>query len=235
MPNPFPRPLVLGHRGAPREATENTLRSLDLALQHGADGVEFDVQRARDGVPVVIHDDTLNRTMRARGSVSQLAWTAIQQVTRAQVPSLEQVCAWAAASGAWLNIEIKAHDVEEAVLQTLDEHGLKDQTFLSSFDHHTVGRLGEIDASFRRFFLTERWDPAAHERLLSCGASGVCLGVSGSTPSALDALSALDLPVVVWTVNEPARVRELLLAGAAAIITDDPAMAVAIRDELGRS
>ena len=66
MHNPFPRPLILGHRGAPYDAPENTLASFARALEQGADGVELDVRRARDGVPVIIHDETLDRTSGAR-------------------------------------------------------------------------------------------------------------------------------------------------------------------------
>lgn len=233
MSNPFPRPLILGHRGSPLEATENTLRSLSLALRHGADGVELDVQRSRDGVPVVIHDDSLDRTMTARGRVSRLTWGAIEKMTAARVPSFDQATAWAAASGAWLNVEIKARGVEEAVLSLLDERGLRDRSVISSFDYGIVHRVGEVGPHFRRFLLTERWNERARSELEACGASGVCLRVDAATPAALADLAERDLPVVVWTVNEPARMEELLRAGVAAIITDDPAAGVRARAQLG--
>src|SRR5687768_8195818 len=114
MHNPFPRPLILGHRGAPYDAPENTLASFARALEQGADGVELDVRRARDGVPVIIHDETLDRTSGARGRVADLDWPAIERLTTAGLPSLEQAAGWAAASGAWLNVEIKTPRVEAA-------------------------------------------------------------------------------------------------------------------------
>ena len=56
------RPLIIGHRGASADAPENTLAAFALALEQGADGIELDVQLCADGVPVVMHDDTVDRT-----------------------------------------------------------------------------------------------------------------------------------------------------------------------------
>ncbi|MFN2502585.1 MAG: glycerophosphodiester phosphodiesterase, partial [Pyrinomonadaceae bacterium] len=63
-------PLIIGHRGASAHAPENTLAALRMAVNAGADGVEFDVQLAKDGVPVVIHDPTLDRTCRREGRIA---------------------------------------------------------------------------------------------------------------------------------------------------------------------
>jgi glycerophosphoryl diester phosphodiesterase len=235
MSNPFPRVLILGHRGAPAEAPENTLRAFELALQRGADGVELDVRPAEDGTPVVIHDDSLQRTFGMSGLVSGLSWPALQRLTGARLPSFEQTAAWAAASGAWLNVELKAAGAEEEVIRILRGHGLMSRTFLSSFDEGIVARVGELAPDALRFFLTERWDDAAHDRLIRSGAAGVCLRVDATTPLALDVLRHEGLPVVVWTVDDPARIGHLLAAGVAAIITNHPDAAVAARRAAGAS
>src|SRR5690606_30119783 len=107
-------------------------------LLAGADGVELDVQRSRDGVPVVIHDDSLERLWGTRRLVSELTWPAIQRLHSARIPSFEQVAGWAAASGAWLNVELKAADVEHEVLALIDRFGLRPRTFISSFDPEIV-------------------------------------------------------------------------------------------------
>lgn len=232
-PNPFGKPLILGHRGAPREAAENTLRSLGLALRRGADGVELDVQRSRDGVPVVIHDDTLERTMGVAGAVSGLAWPAIERLSGARVPSFAQAAAWAAASGAWLNVEIKAAGVEEKVVRILSTTGLLPRTVVSSFDAAVVARIGEIEASVPRFLLTERWDDAARAGVERSGAQGVCLRVDAADDATLTDIFRHGLPVVAWTVNEAATVERLLRAGVAAVISDDPGMAAGVRARPG--
>ena len=217
------RPLVLGHRGAPREVVENTLASFARALALGADGVELDVRRSRDGRAVVIHDNDLRRTMNVAGRISSLHWGSIQRLSGARVPSLDQVTAWAAASGAWLNIELKSAGIEPAVLEEVERTGVGERTILSSFDAEVVRRLGELDPSITRYFLTERWNAAARRALGRAGAHGVCLRVDAATPNNLHAIRDLGLPVIVWTVNAPATMRSLFEKGVAAIITDDPA------------
>jgi len=222
--------LILGHRGAPREATENTLRSFHLAIDHGADGVELDVQRSRDGVPVVIHDATLDRTTTAAGRVADLHWPAIQRVTGALVPSLEQACAWAAAAGAWLNVELKAAGVEEEVVRVIRSAGLGPRVILSSFHPEILARLGDEGGEFRRFLLTESWGIGVAAEAARVQAAGVCLKDEAAAPTALQDLARLGYAAVVWTVNDRDRVLALLEAGVAGIITDLPEMAVAERN-----
>jgi glycerophosphoryl diester phosphodiesterase len=235
MSNPFPHVLVLGHRGAPAEALENTLRAFELAIRAGADGVELDVRPARDGTPVVIHDDALERTFGIAGRVSEMSWPALQRVTGARLPSFEQVAAWAAASGAWLNVELKAGGAEDEVIRILRRDDLMRRTFLSAFDAEVVARVGEVAPDALRFFLTESWDDAALDRLNRSGAAGVCLRVDAATPLALEVLGHEGLPVVVWTVDDPVRIRHLLAAGVAGIITNHPDAAVAARRAAGLS
>jgi glycerophosphoryl diester phosphodiesterase len=227
MLDPFPRLLVLGHRGSPGVALENTLRSFDLALQDGADGVELDVQRAGDGTPVVIHDGTLDRTFGVPGRIAELAWPAIRQITGARLPSLEQATAWAAAAGAWVNVELKSSGVEGDTVRILEAHGLMERSFVSSFDAEVVARVGELAPAVRRFFLTESWNDDARDQLTRSGAAGLCLRVDSATPMTLEVLRREGLAVVVWTVDDPARITQLVAAGVAGIITNRPAAAVA--------
>lgn len=232
MSNPFPHPLVLGHRGAPLNAPENTLRSFALAMEQGADGVELDVQRAADGVPVVIHDGTLERTTTASGAVADHAWSALQRMTEAQLPSLEQAAAWAASAGAWLNVEIKARDVERATLDVLRRTGGLQRVVISSFHADVVERVGHLAPEVHRFLLTDEWDDEAQRAVAHSGAQGVCLRVDAATDLALEVLRSEALPVIVWTVDSPQRMRQLLLAGVAGLITNRPDLGVAARDEV---
>lgn len=231
MQDLFPRPLILGHRGAPLEAPENTLRSFALALQRGADGVELDVRRARDGVPVVIHDDTLRRTFGVEGRVGEHAWSALQRMTDAQLPSLAQAAAWAASAGAWLNVELKEGGVEAATLEVLRSANVLPRCFLSSFDAAVVEEVGRLAPDVPRFLLTERWHEDAQQALARSGARGVCLEVGDASALHLEVLRNDDLPVVVWTVNDLHRMRELLAAGVAAIITNRPELAAEARGQ----
>ena len=224
------KPLILGHRGSPRESLENTLSSFDRAVREGADGVELDVRGAIDGVPVVIHDDSMDRALGVPGLISALAWPAVQKLSGARVPSFEQVAAWAAASGAWLNVELKTMGVEAAVLELIHRVGISERVIFSSFEPAIVRRVGELDGSVLRFFLTERWDERARQGFHEGQATGVCLQDDGAEDRALRELREGGVPVIVWTVNRPARVRRLLESGVAGIISDLPGMAARERD-----
>jgi len=98
---PYPNPLIIGHRGAAGEAPENTLASFLLAVQQGAHAVELDIDLTKDGEIIVIHDDTLDRTTTGKGFISELTLKEIKQYDAGiwyderfegeKVPTLEEV------------------------------------------------------------------------------------------------------------------------------------------------
>jgi glycerophosphoryl diester phosphodiesterase len=227
--------VILGHRGAPTEAPENTLRGFLIALAHGADGVELDVQRSRDGVPVIIHDPTLERTTNGRGRVDEHSWEALRKLVVGEnepIPSLEEIGAWAANTGAYLNVELKSAGAEAASLAVLQAAGVLDRVLFSSFLPEVVREIGRIAPNGRRYLLLERWDAAVPAAVREIRAGGVCLRDYAATPGTLGELAEAGLPVVVWTVDDPARVRALLRARVAAIITNRPDVAVTERAAL---
>lgn len=220
--------LLLGHRGAPRELPENTLAGFRLAVAQGADGVELDVHAAADGVPVVIHDPTLARTTAGSGEVRALPGAALER----WIPSLDQVAAWAGEAGAWLNVEIKVAGAGAAALAVLEQREMLPRTLVSSFLPETVREVRRLAPEVPSFLLTEHWDRAARKRVRETGAGGVCLEERAATDAALAGLRELRLPVVVWTVDRPARLCSLFRAGVAGIITNVPARAAAERRRL---
>ena len=228
-------PLILGHRGAPAEQPENTLASFRRALELGADGVELDVQCSADGVPVVIHDPTLERTTRGAGRVGAHTWDALSRIkagTGEPLPSLEKVARWAAGTGAWLNVELKAAGVEAASLGVLREQGMLERCFLSSFLPDTVRSTRRLAPDVSCYLLSDLWNPQVLATARETRASGVCLRHDAASPAALQELADAGLPLVVWTVDDPARIRALLRAGVAALITNHPERGVAERRAL---
>jgi glycerophosphoryl diester phosphodiesterase len=223
----MPGQLILGHRGAPFDAPENTMRSFKLAIEQGADGVELDVQISSDGVAVVIHDQTLERTTHGRGRVDAHSWAELSEIRGAgePIPSLEQAAEWARATGAWLNVEMKAAGLEAVAIATLRAAGILDRVIFSSFDPGIVYRIGSHAPDSRRFLLMEDWAPTAVDDVRRCGAQGICLKDDAATADAIRALREADLPLVVWTVDDPRRMEELLRLNVMAIITNRPAIA----------
>ena len=228
------RTLILGHRGAPLEAPENTFGGFRLAVEHGADGVELDVQRSADGAPVVIHDLTLDRTTDGSGEVRAHSWAELSLLHAGPgepLRRLGEVADWAAGAGAWLNVELKGEGTEAAALATLERAGVLERTLVSSFLPTVVLEVGRLAPGIRRALVTEAWDATVAGLVRDSGAGGVCIHRALATPERLAELAAAGLSVVVWTVDDPAEVRALLRAGVASIITNDPRRAVAVRRE----
>lgn len=92
--------FVVSHRGDTKNAPESTLEAFTSAIRKGVDGIEFDVRYTQDGVPVALHDDSVNRTTNCKGLIAELTFAALQQCTikdslallgkDTRVPSLEE-------------------------------------------------------------------------------------------------------------------------------------------------
>jgi len=163
--------LIIGHRGASAIAPENTLVAFDVALQGGADGIEFDVRLARDRVPVVIHDRTLLRTVQIYGDVASYdstllskfyagAWFNEQNPERAiegfeweRIPTLAQVFERYGAHH--LYVEMKCEEpsrraeLARAVVGLMREHGLAERVVVKSFEHDSLGEVKRLDPEIR--------------------------------------------------------------------------------------
>jgi glycerophosphoryl diester phosphodiesterase len=233
-------PWVLGHRGARREAPENTLEAFALAVEQGAAGVELDVRLDGSGRVVVLHDRTLARVTGGadRRDVERLSSAALDAVRLeggARVPTLDAALDWALDGGHLLNVEVK-RDVGSAarllwrvaaLLRARPE--AQDRVLLSSFDPVFVRALSWMVPT-----IPVAWLVHAKQRVLKRAPGFRGLGAVGVHPELPVArgprlnrwLSAGAL-VNVWTVNDPADARRLASAGVDALITDVPGEIVA--------
>jgi glycerophosphoryl diester phosphodiesterase len=113
----WPYPRIVAHRGGGKLAPENTLAAMRCGLAHGFHAVEFDVMLAKDGVPVLMHDPYLGRTVAGSGSIADYTSTELAgmdagkwfgpQFAGEPVPRYEEVVAFCKANGIWMNVEIK--------------------------------------------------------------------------------------------------------------------------------
>ena len=159
-------PLIIGHRGSPRYAPENTIASFDMAIEEGADGIEFDVRLARDQEPVVIHDASLLRTAGVECPAEDFdsallakfyvgAWYnerypkfARSRFASEQIPTLAQVFERYGAHH--LYVEMKCEepsrraDLARAVVRLMREHGLGERGVVKSFEHHARAEVKRV-------------------------------------------------------------------------------------------
>jgi glycerophosphoryl diester phosphodiesterase len=219
----------VAHRGASREAPENTPAAFAEALRQGCDAIELDVQLSADGVPVVWHDRTLARAGAGRRRAAHLA---ADDLVRLGLPTLEQVLSRHGRQTRWL-VELKTaggrldpagrERLVGAVLELLRRLRLERRALLLCFDAAALDQAAARMPHLPRV-LNLSPPPWATRRLLARlgSLSGVSCDVRALTPAFGRAIGRAGLPLFAYTCNTPARVRRALLAGASAIMTDRP-------------
>lgn len=229
---------ILGHRGASALAPENTLPAFEAAITAGADGVELDVQRCRTGELVVCHDEELTRLAGVGWELRRTPWSDLRTLdvgsrlgfAPARIPLLEEVLE-SLPRRMIVNVEIKCERVEDeglsvATVKLVKRMGQAGRVVFSSFNPLCLLRVATEDPGLERALLL---DPDRNLTLQD--AVWAPLTARGSihphhgmvTEERMRRWHQRGLCVRVWTVNDPARARELRALGVEACITDDPA------------
>jgi glycerophosphoryl diester phosphodiesterase len=210
--------LLLGHRGARLYAPENTIAAFDLALEHGADGFEFDVRCTRDRQTIVCHDPKLNELVLRRHTLRQIGESCN---SHERPPCLEDVLD--RYRERFLNIEVKVRGLEPIIVRSV-RRARPRHYFISSFLPGVVRRLHELDTSLVLGTLAQtRWQlhrwrilpvvyVVPHYRLL--------------TRRLVERIHADGKKVVTWTVNDRRRILHAASMGVDAIISDDTKLLV---------
>ena len=251
--DPDRRPIV-GHRGNAAHAPENTMESYRQALAAGAECVELDLRLSADGIPVVMHDPTVDRTTDSSGAVASLS---VDQLRRAdagarftrdggrtfpyrdkgiRVPTLEDVLTELA--DVPLLVEIKTAQASSAVRRLIERHGAESRCVIESFD----ARALEPFRGSRLAIGASRADVArllhrivTRRPVRSLPYSIMCLPPRlRGVPMPIASLVRLTRPagclVHMWTINEPEEARRLWSVGVRGIVSDDPGLMRRTRD-----
>lgn len=230
---------MIGHRGAAALAPENTLAGFRAAATAGARWVEFDVKLSADGVAVLMHDDTLDRTTDGTGAVAAVPAAALAALDAGawfghgfrgeRVPTLDQAIAELARLGLGANIEIKpcpgraaatAEAVVAAVARSWPER--LPPPLVSSFEPDCLAVVRDRAPQLARGLLLKRLTRDWRRLVETLGCVTVNLGHRQATAAAIAEVLGAGLGLVFWTVNEAVEAARLFAAGASAIITDRP-------------
>lgn len=209
---------LVGHRGIPSKELENTLQSVERAMQAGADIVEVDIQKTRDGVLVLSHDESLERTFGESINIRQASWEEISKVRKDQyrVARLEEVLELVGGK-VGLFLEIKHPEDCLAVAKLIEEKRAKDWTALISFH---IEPLEEVKGRLITGLVYSK-PPGMIPEAKKSGCSIVLPKYMLATQKAVDFAHKLRLFVVAWTVNDPNKALELFDRGVDGIATDD--------------
>ncbi|GAA4591615.1 glycerophosphoryl diester phosphodiesterase [Actinoplanes octamycinicus] len=225
----------VAHRGYSAVAPENTLPALAAAARAGATFVEFDVRCTADGVPVVIHDRTVDRTTSGSGRVWDLRADEIATLDAGswfgpghaglRVPTLAEALAVLQPTAAEILLEIKPPatlDEVKTVIATLAEFDLLDRTVVQSFEADVVRKARQLAPEVRRGLLLFRFDAETVELCRELGVTYCNPSVADvlTGPETMAALTELGVGVMPWTANDLTQWRPLVDAGVAGLITD---------------
>jgi glycerophosphoryl diester phosphodiesterase len=232
--------LVIAHRGNRIAAPENTLRSLQGAVDLGADAIEFDVRLTRDGVPVLMHDAELDRTTDARGRVSSYLLGELERVNAGArfpgtdgnhhpIPTLEEVLDTFRATP--MVIEVKERRAAEPTELLVRRFGLQMRVLIGSAERGVMEwfyRTGlptcasMLDAALLIPVALLGLTPSK-PRYDVLSLTPEYRGFRVPIPRMVRAARRVGVPTQVWTVNDPKEARFLWAEGVSGIVTDDPA------------
>jgi glycerophosphoryl diester phosphodiesterase len=227
--------LGIAHRGAPREAPENTLAAFRCALDAAAPAVEFDVQRTRDGRLVVIHDQTVDRTTGGRGPVSALTFEELRRLDAGRwfdpafagerVPSLDEVLDLVRGR-AFVLLEIKNgpvfyEGIESQIADTLRRHDMVDAVLVMSFDHPAVRAMRRAlpEVATGIVYSARLADAVGAAR--AADASAVCPIWHLLTAGVVAEAHAAGLGVFPWTIDDEPAMRRSIEWGVDGVTSND--------------
>lgn len=225
--------MILGHRGACGIAPENTKASFDAALSCGVDGFEFDVQMSKDGEPIVIHDDTLERTTTGTGFVEDHTVNELKQFTAGEHQGVAQEIMTFKEVLDYIDgrcnlfIEIKnpnaIHAVIEQIMQAVMHGNWRyEQLYVISFNHPILVTAKKLCEHIRTCAVLVGVPTSLAQIAQDAGAWSINPGIYHTTPELVEDAHTRGLKVFAWTINEPRYLARAQRYGVDAIFSDVP-------------
>ena len=226
----WPYPRIVAHRGGGKLAPENTLGAIRLGASMGFKGVEFDVMLAGDGTPVVIHDETVDRTTNGRGEVPKMTYAELARLqigNKEKIPTFEEAGRLCRELGVWANVEIKpakgyerATGLAVAPLARELWHGAALPPVLSSFSVEALEAARDAAPELPRGYLVGKVPDDWRETMQRLGCVALHCNYQALSKDLARAIHAAGHSILLWTVNEPGIARGMLALGADCLVTD---------------
>lgn len=199
----------VAHRGYPRKYPENTLSSFLKAVELGFTHLELDVHLSKDGIPVVIHDHTVDRMTNGTGRVADYTASELQLFHIKQdehIPTLEEVLR-ALKGKIGLNIELKQMgtyypQLEEKVVELIKEFSMLDQVVITSFDFDALEKIRQLSSEIRIGLITFGCSKAILDWSLEVGATFLSMHYAFVTEHYIHRCKELGIQLMAWTINE---------------------------------
>lgn len=213
------------HRGFSGRYPENTMLAFQKALEAGCEGIEFDVHLTKDGKLVIIHDEAIDRTSNRHGLVKDMTYEELCQVDFSyrwagqvpfqKIPTLEEYFELVKDRNILSNIELKTGvyeypGIEQAVYDLILKYHLMDRVIVSSFNHHSVMRMKQIDSRIPCGFLAETWILDAASYIEDHEVEAYHPQFHMLTDEETAAMKLHGRKINTWTVNEPEDIQHMI-------------------------
>jgi glycerophosphoryl diester phosphodiesterase len=226
----WPYPKIVAHRGGGSLAPENTLGAIRLGAAMGFRGVEFDVMLAGDGMPVIIHDETVDRTTNGRGAVPNMTYAelcALKVGNGERIPTFDEAGRLCRELGIWANVEIKpAKGYERATGKAVAPlarelwRGAAQPPILSSFSVDALEAAREAAPELPRGYLVSTIPRHWRETMQRLGCAALHCNYQSLTKELAAEIHGAGYAILLWTVNKPETARQMLALGADCLVTD---------------
>lgn len=237
---------VISHRGANKQAPQNTIPAFEKSLEIGVDGFENDVHLTKDGIPVVCHNYTIDETSNGKGEISSMTLEELRSYDfgsyfhdnfkGTQIPTLEEFLTLCeTADIEIMNIELKTplngeKDIVKKTIDAVKAHNLFDKLLISSFSPELLVECKKIDPACKTGYLYSPNKKIAYQKMMfgyvkfakEIKADYLHPHFSMVTKHYVKKLHENGIKVNVWTVDKPETATRLLKCGVDGLITDVP-------------
>ena len=224
--------MNLAHRGASSYAPENTLAAFYLGASMGANGLETDLRMTKDGVPILLHDPTLDRTTNGKGRPGDYHWSELRRLDAGswfsdaykgeKLVAFEDFLYYFGAKDLMLAVELKEPHLEDAALELLRRYGALEKTTITSFAFELLVETRKRHATVKLGFLTEKITPETVARLLEHGIGQICPRARTLRSEDVRYAKERGLQVRAWGVPDESVMKHALACGVDGMTVNFP-------------
>lgn len=233
--------MIVGHRGAAALAPENTLAGMEKAADLGCQWIETDTHLSADNIPVIFHDQTVDRCTNGTGKVEELSLQALKRLdaghwfnpefTGESIPTLKELLVLCQSRGVGVNLELKIYN-DQTILTLVEQVKCiveelqfdEQQLLLSSFSLDAVRECQRVLPDVRVGLITEDATLSYLEEIQSLNVYSVHVDHKILTETMARTLLDLGYELNIWTLNDPSKAKQFDEFGVTHIITDDPSL-----------
>lgn len=216
----IPSPLLVGHRGDPAHAPENTLASFRQAIAKGAKAVEMDLRRSRDGRWVVFHDSTLDRCTGRSGTIAGTGWETLRDQ---RIPALTQVLDLCRRKRAQAFLDVKVARNESSLFQALQRARALKRVMVGAGGPVTLSRWRPLLGETPLFWVTGYRAPITRRRIAQAKRlklAGLAVYKRWATRRLIDRVHEAGLKLYVWTIRTPRELQRFAALGVDGIMSE---------------